>query len=185
MATVFFENRFILTRKLHREYYRELYRRNGRSIRILAAVLAFVSAAAFFATIILFRSKAAAAVLMVLCVYFVLMIPFAYVFREWIGYRGLLRDHGAQAIFEIADFYQDRIHVKVNKTEYDLKYTDLDGLIETEELWILLFKGKGGILNTQLLWKAGFRERSEEELKRFRTFIDKKSSKSIFGVGEN
>ena len=152
MATVFFENRFILTRKLHREYYRELYLRNGRSVRIASAVLAGISAAAFLLFVIVLRAKVAAAAAMVLGIYFGLMIPFGYVFREWIGYRGLKRDHEAQAIFEIVSFYQDRIHVKVNKTEFDLKYAALDGVIETEELWILLLKGKGGIQNTQLLW---------------------------------
>ena len=184
MAKLFFENRFILTRKLHREYYRELYKRNGRNIRIISAVLACISAVVFLLSIIMLKSAVAATLFLVLCIYFILMIPFGYAFREWIGYRGLKRDHEAAAIFQIVSFYQDRIHVKVNKTEFDLKYGALDGVIETEELWILLLKGKGGILNTQLLWKKGFKDKTEEELKRFCEFIDNKSSKSIFGYRE-
>ena len=112
------------------------------------------------------------------------MIPFAYVFREWIGYRGLKRDHEAQAVFQIVGFYQDRIHVKVNKTEFDLRYDSIDGLMETEELWILLLKGKNGLQKTQLLWKKGFKDKSEEGLKEFSDFIDKKCKKSIFGAVE-
>ncbi|MCR5118334.1 MAG: YcxB family protein [Lachnospiraceae bacterium] len=184
MAKLFFENRFILTKKLHREYYRELYRKNGRSIKIISAVLACIFAAAFLLSVILFKSTPAAVLALVLCIYFVLMIPFAYVFREWIGYRGLRRDHQASAIFEIVSFYQDRIHVKVNKTEFDLKYDSLDGLMETKELWVLLLKGKSGLNSTQLLWKKGFTDKSEAGLKAFREFIDNKSKKSIFGAGE-
>ena len=184
MAKLFFENRFILTRKLHREYYRELYRRNGRNIRIISAVLACISAVVFLLSLIMLKSAIAATLSLVLCIYFTLMIPFGYVFREWIGYRGLKRDHEAAAIFQIVSFYQDRIHVKVNRVEFDLRYDQLDGLVETEQLWILLIRGKNGMQNTQILWKKGFKDRSEERLKEFCDFVDNKSKKSIFGTGE-
>ncbi|MCR4584235.1 MAG: hypothetical protein K5686_00790 [Lachnospiraceae bacterium] len=184
MVEQLFENRFILTRKLHREYYREFYRRNGRNIKIISTVLACISAAIFLLFVILFRSAFAATFFLVLSVYFFLMIPYGYVFREWIGYRGLKRDHEASAIFQIVSFCRDRIHVKVNKLEFDIAYDQLDGLMETEELWILLLKGKNGLQNTQLLWKKGFKDKSEEGLKEFFGFINDKGRKSIFAAGE-
>ncbi len=175
-----YENRFILTKKLHREYYRQLYKENGRGIRITSTVLMGLSAAGFMLTLILLKSVILAVVLLAAALYFALMIPFGYVFREWTDYRGLLRDHGAGAIFEIVSFYSDRMHVKVNKTEFDLTYTALRGIMETEKLWVLLFKGSSGMQETLLLWKDGFKELTEDGIKEFFDFIDKKSEGMLF-----
>lgn len=175
-----YENRFILTRKLHREYYRQLYKENGRSIRLTSIVLMGLSAAGFMLTLILLKSLILTVILLVAALYFALMIPFGYVFREWIAYRGLLRDHGATAIFQIVGFYSDRIHVKLNKTEFDLKYTALAGVMETDGSWVLLFKGSSGMQETLLLWKGGFKGLTEDGLKEFFEFIDKKSGGTLF-----
>jgi hypothetical protein len=180
MARLMYENRFILTKKLHREYYRQLYKENGRGIRITSMVLMGLSVVGFMLTIILLKSLLIAAVLLAAALYFALMIPFGYVFREWTDYRGLLREHGAGAIFQIVSFYSDRIHVKVNKTEFDLKYTALSGIIKTDELWVLLFKGSSGMRETLLLWRGGFKGLTDEELKEFFDFIDKKSEGTLF-----
>ena len=177
MAKLMYENKFILTRKLHSQYFRYCYRKLQKQTRILALVLTILFAVCFVLSIIFLGSRLVASLLAVLTLYFFFMIFFGYSFREWIDYRKLQSDHG-DVIVEIVKFNADNIHVKVNETGFSFNYRTIDRVYETEDEYILILNLPGMIEHGQVLFKKGFKDGTDVEA--FKAYINRRAGKTVF-----
>lgn len=175
MAKICFENKFILTRKLHKQYCKVSFTKMRKSTRILAFTLSIASfiAACTFAY---FRMKMGIWVALILFIYFLLMGFWGYVFSEWIGFRSMKRKYG-QVIVMIVDFMPSSVQVKVNKTSLNFKYSSITKAYETDDIIILILGAKGMIEHGQILFKENFKNNSLTE---FKEFINEKTGKRIF-----
>ena len=177
MAKLMYENRFILTRKLHKEYFRFCYRKMQKRTQLISGVLALLSLGASAWLFLGMHSIPGAVIGLILTVYFVLFIFFGYAFREWLQYRELQDQHG-KAIVNLVRFNSDQVQVTVNKTKFSFKYSTIVRAYESEELLILILGKKGMLEHGQPLYKNGFTGKiSPEEFKRF---INEKTAKDIF-----
>ncbi|MCR5597602.1 MAG: YcxB family protein [Lachnospiraceae bacterium] len=177
MAKLMYENKFILTRKLHSQYFRYCYRKLQKQTRILALVLTIIFAVCFVLSLILLGSRLIASLFAVLALYFFFMIFFGYSFREWIDYRKLQSDHG-DVIVEIVKFNADNIHVKVNETGFSFNYRTIERVYETEDEYILILNLPGMIEHGQVLFKKGFKDGTDVDA--FKAYINRRSGKVIF-----
>ena len=177
MAKLMYENKFILTRKLHSQYFRYCYRKLQKQTRILALVFTILFAVCFVLSIIFLGSRLVASLLAVLTLYFFFMIFFGYSFREWIDYRKLQNDHG-DVIVEIVKFNADNIHVKVNETGFSFNYRTIERVYETEDEYILILSVPGMIEHGQVLFKKGFKDGTDVEA--FKAYINRRAGKTIF-----
>ena len=182
MAKLMYENKFILTRKLHSQYFRYCYRKLQKQTRILAVILTVLFAICFVLSIIFLGSRLAASLLSVITLYFFFMIFFGYSFREWIDYRKLQSDHG-DVIVEIVKFNADNIHVKVNETGFSFNYRTIERVYETEDEYILILNLPGMIDHGQVLFKKGFKDGTDVEA--FKAYINRRAGKIIFEDMDN
>lgn len=177
MAKIFFENKFILTSKLHQQYCKVCFAKMRKNTKILAIVLAIVS---FIAAIIfaILGSDKLCFVALILVLYFVMMAFWGYKFSEWINYRSMKRKFG-QVILMIVDFYPTYVEVRTGTTEVaslTFKYTSITKAYETEDLIILIISAKGMIEHGQVLFKQNFKD---DSLDKFKVFINEKTGKEI------
>lgn len=173
MAKIFFENKFILTSKLHKQYCKVCFAKMRKSTKILSIVLAIVSflAAVMFAIL---KMEKMCFVALILVLYFVLMAFWGYKFSEWINYRGMRRQFG-DVILMIVDFFPTYVEVKTgtkDKSSLTFKYTSISKAYETEDLIILIISAKGMIEHGQILFKENFKD---DSLDKFRKFINEKT----------
>ncbi len=175
MAKICFENKFILTRKLHKQYCKVSYTKMRKSSRILAFVLAAASLIAAVA-LAYYRIEIGVWVSLILTLYFVMMAFWGYVFSEWIGFRSMKRKYG-QVIVMIVDFMPSNVQVKVGKSSLNFKYSSITKAYETDDIIILILGAKGMIEHGQILFKANFKGNSLSE---FKEFINEKTGKRIF-----
>ena len=177
MAKLMYENRFILTRKLHKEYFRFLFLTLQKKTRLAALLLAV--AAFLLSGVLLFglHSKAGAAIGLVFTAYFVYMFFYGYVFREWLQYRKLQDEHG-KAIVNIVKFNSDQVQVQVNKTSFSFKYSTIEQAYETEELIILILQKEGMAAHGQPLYKKSFG--GQESLEAFQKYLNQKTGAELF-----
>lgn len=175
MAKIFFENKFILTPKLHRQYCKMCYAKMRRNSRIFAIVLALVS---FIGACVsaYYRIKLLCLISLVLVLYFILMSLWGYKFSEWVNYRSMKRKFG-EVIVMIVDFFPAYVEVKTGKTSLTFKYSSISKAYETDDLIILIIAAKGMIEHGQILFKTNFKD---DSLDRFREFINEKTGKDIF-----
>ena len=177
MAKLMYENRFILTRKLHKEYFRFCYRKLQKRTRLISGLLALLSLGISAWLYLGLHSIPGAVIGLVLMMYFVFVIFFGYAFREWLQYRELQDLHG-KAIANKVCFYSDRVQVTVNKTKLSFKYSTILRAYESEKLLILILGTKGMLEHGQPLYKNGFIGKSSQE--EFKRFINEKTAKDIF-----
>jgi len=175
MAKILFENKFILTRKLHKQYCKVSYSRMRKSTKILSFILAGASiiAAAVMAYL---RMKVFCLVALVLFAYFIMMAFWGYLFSEWINFHTMKRKYG-DVIVMIVDFMPVNVQVKVGKTALNFKYSSITKAYETDDLIVLILGAKGMIEHGQVLFKQNFKDDSLQE---FKTFINEKTGKEIF-----
>ncbi|MCR5208621.1 MAG: YcxB family protein [Lachnospiraceae bacterium] len=181
MSKLIYENKFILTKKLHSEYYKLCYRKTQKKTQVISAVLAIVTLAVAAAVMMLFRNVLITSVFATLGLYFVFMIFFGYSFRCWVDYRRMQDEHG-QVIVMIVKFLSDNVNVKVNKTVFSFKYSTIEKAYETDDEIILILKTAGMIEHGQVLFKKGFKP--ESELIGFKQYINRRSGKMIFDIPE-
>lgn len=177
MAKLFYENKFILTGKLHAEYFRHCFKKLQKETQIMSLILAILSLAVSAVVMIFFRNVLFTSLFAVLSLYFIFMIFFGYTFRQWIDYRRLTDEHG-DVLVTIVSFFSDRVKVKVNKTELYFKYSTIDSAYETEDSIILLLKAPGMTAHGQLLFKPAFKE--EGGVEGFKKFLNQKTGKELF-----
>lgn len=175
MAKIFFENKFILTRKLHKQYCKVSYKKMRKTSRILAFSLAALSIVAA-GVLAYLRIKIGVLVALVLCLYFIMMAFWGYVFSEWIGFRSMKRKYG-DVIVMIVDFLPTIVQVKVGKTALNFKYESITKAYEAEDIIILILGAKGMIEHGQILFKENFKG---DSLSQFKSFINEKTGKEIF-----
>ena len=176
-----YENRFILTRKLHKEYFRFCYRKLQKRTQLISGLLALVSLGASAWLFLGLHSVPGAVIGLILTSYFVFVIFFGYAFREWLQYRELQDLHG-KAIVNLVRFHSDQVQVTVNKTKFSFKYSTIVRAYESEELLILILGKKGMLEHGQPLYKNGFT--GKIPLKEFKRFINAKTAKDIFSPEE-
>ena len=181
MAKLIYENKFILTKKLHAQYYKLCYRKTQKKTQLLAALLALITFAAAAAVMLFFKNVFITSVLAALGLYFFFMIFFGYSFRCWVDNRRMQDEHG-QVIVMIVKFLSDNVNVKVNKTSFSFKYTTIEKAYETDDEIILILKTAGMIEHGQVLFKKGFKP--ESELIGFKEYINRRSGKKIFDMPE-
>lgn len=177
MAKVLFENKFLLTRKFHKQYCKETYRALRKRNQLTSALLAVVTLIAALLVFFLLDIRLVAYILFGLSAYFVFFIFYGYLFSEWINFRSLKREYGGDQVY-IIKFEPSQVHVWVNKTSFSFKYTTITKGYETKDLLILILETKGMIEHGQMLFKGSFK--TEEKVNEFKDFINEKSGKQIF-----
>ena len=179
MAKIFYENRFILTKKLHHQYCRMTYRTMNKQMQVLSAVLA--SAMYIMCGGAFFYLKMPKLSLVLLCfgIYFTLMIFYGYRFSEWINFRKMKDEYGP-AITMVLHFQQDKISVRVNEKSFAFKYSSISKVYETEDCYILIIGKRGMVEHGQIVFKQGFPH--DTVIDEFKRFINKKSKETVFEV---
>ncbi len=177
MAKLMYENRFILTRKLHKEYFRFCYRKLQKRTQLISGLLALLALGAAGYLYFGLHSIVGAVIGLVVAIYFVFVVFFGYAFREWLKYRELQDLHG-KAIVNLVRFHSDQVQVTVNKTKFSFKYGTIVRAYESDELLILILKREGMAEHGQPLWKRGFT--GEISLDDFKEFVNQKTGKTIF-----
>lgn len=177
MAKLMYENRFLLGRKLHKEYFRFFYRKTQKKTQLIAGILAALSLGLSGFLFFGLHSRIGAGIGVILALYFVFVIFFGYAFREWLQYRELEDLHG-KGIFQMVRFYSDQVQVTVNKTKFSFKYSTIAEAYESDELLTLILKTKGMPAQGQPLYKNGFT--GNIPLDEFKSFINQKTGKKIF-----
>lgn len=179
MAKIFFENRFILTQKLHHQYCKMTYRTMNKRMQVLSAVLSVVmyalSAAAFF----YLRLPKLCLVFLGFGIYFTFMIFYGYKFSEWINFRRMKDEYGP-AITMILHFQQDKVSVRVNEKSFAFKYSSISKVYETEDSYILILGKKGMVEHGQVIFKQGFLH--DTNIDEFKRYINKKTKETIFDL---
>ena len=177
MAKILYENKFILTKKLHRQYCEETFKTMRKQIRVLSFVLAAILCVAAIVLLIFFSMKKTALVVGIFGLYFIFMGFFGYTFSEWINFRKLQDEHG-ETVVMILQFEPKQVHVQVNKTSFRFKYSSISKGYETEDTLILILSRKGMIEHGQVIFKRGFSDKNA--LSDFKDFINEKTGKTIF-----
>lgn len=183
MAKIFYENRFLLTKKLHKQYCSETYRKMRKSTQLLAMLLALATVIIAALVFIFLHGRKSMIIFAVIFIYFVMMCFFGYSFSEWFNYRSLKRDYGEKKGGEIVyqiKFEPKEIRVKVGETGFTFKYTTIEKVYETADLYIFILSKKGMIEHGQPVYKNGFTDKSPETIESFKNFINEKVGKDIF-----
>lgn len=177
MAKIFFENRFILTKKLHHQYCKETYRLMNKRIQLLSLISALVMYGLFLFSALYLRLAKLAGVFLIIAIYFTAMIFLGYTFSEWYNFRKLKDDYG-QAITMVLHFEQDKVNVRVNEKSFSFKYSSIYKAYETEDLIILILGKQGMVEQGQVIFKNGFT--GHATLEDFKGYINKKTKEVIF-----
>ena len=177
MAKIFFENRFILTKKLHHQYCRETYRTMNKRMQILALVLAILMYGLCAFSCFYLLLPRLAMVFLAFGIYFTFMIFYGYRFSEWINFRKMKDEYGP-AITMVLHFLQDKVSVRVNEKSFAFKYSSIAKSYETEDTIILILGKRGMLEHGQVIFKQGFT--GGAELEDFKKYINKKTEKEIF-----
>lgn len=181
MAKILYENKFLMTRKFHKQYCHVTFRARRKRNQLLSLALAIVALAAGLSFYFLLKWNIPGVVCFCLAAYFVFFIFYGYWFSEWINYRSLKREYGGEQVY-IIKFEPSEVHVWVNKTSFRFKYTTISGGYETKDLLILILETKGMIEHGQILFKGSFK--NAETVEEFKQFINEKSGKHIFEMTE-
>lgn len=177
MAKLFFENKFILTRKLHKEYCKATFHLTRKRQKALAFILSALCLA--LALVFLFVLKIRLGILIagIFAAYFFYMGIWGYTFYEWID-MGRLKDEFGPAVVMVVSFFSDRVALRVNEKHLAFKYSSITTSLETENLIILLVNAEGIIEHGQAIYKKAFEK--EEDILAFKKYINDKTGKAIF-----
>ena len=188
MAKIFFENKFLLTRKLHKQYCKKMYRETGTKTKVICIVLMIVCLAAAAGLYIGLNMLKLPIVLVILALYFLMMAFIGYTFSEWLNFGKLRDEHSAGEGLDVViqvSFEPMNVVTKFGKTGFTFKYSTIEKAYETEDLIILVLNAKGMIRHTQIIFKKGFTDKDISTLNRFRQFINEKTEKVIFEIDES
>lgn len=187
MAKLIYENRFLLTKKIHKEYCRETYKKMRKANQRLALILAAITLVLFGILFFFLYGKKIMIILGVILglafLYFVSMFFFGYAFSEWFNYRDLKRNYGQQQGGEVVyqlRFEPVQVKVKVGETSFTFKYSTIEKVYETENLFIFILSREGMIEHGQIVFKKGFTEKESDTLDNFKKFINEKAKKVLF-----
>lgn len=179
MAKIFYENRFILTKKLHHQYCKMTYRTMNKRMQILAAVLAVIMYVLCAVLFFYLRMPKVCLVFLGFGIYFTIMIFYGYKFSEWINFRKM-RDEYGPAITMVLHFQQDKVSVRVNEKSFAFKYSSISKAYETEDSYILILGKKGMVEHGQVIFKQGFTH--DADIVEFKKFINKKAKETVFDL---
>lgn len=179
MAKIFYENRFILTKKLHHQYCRLTYRTMNKRMQILSAALAAVMYALSVAAFFYLRMPRLCLTSFAFGIYFTLMIFWGYRFSEWINFRKMKDEYGP-AITMVLQFQQDKVSVRVNEKSFAFKYSSITKAYETEDTYILIIGKRGMVEHGQVIFKQGFSR--DTDVDEFKSFLNKKAKETIFDL---
>lgn len=185
MAKAFYENRFILTKKLYHQYCKMTYKKMRKSTQRLAMILALITLIIALLVFFLLNGRKIMILFGILFLYFMAMYFSGYGFSEWINYRNLKRDYGHKSGGEVV--YQLRfepveVRVKAGETGFTFKYSSIEKIYETDDTFIFILSAKGMIEHGQIIFKNGFTDKSEETLVEFKKFINDKARKVLFEI---
>lgn len=177
MAKIFYENRFILTRKLHHQYCKMTYRTMNKRMQILCVALSVIMYALFAFALFYLRLPKLSLVFLGFGIYFTFMIFYGYQFSEWINFRKMKDEYGP-AITMVLHFQQDKVSVRVNEKSFAFKYSSISKAYETEDSYILILGKQGMAEHGQIIFKQGFLH--DADMDEFKGFINKKTKETIF-----
>ena len=178
MAKIFYENKFILTKKLFKQYCKECYRKSRKKTQITSLICAIAVFIASICVLYFGNMVKLSITLMVVCIYFIAMIFWGYLFSEWFNYRGMQRDYGKDIVM-ILEFLPMQVIVKTGKTSFAFKYSSITKAYETEDIIILILQAKGMIEHGQVVFKRGFKD--HPDIVDFKKYINEKAEREIFG----
>ncbi len=176
MAKLCFENKFILTRKLHKEYCKTTYKKTRNKRKVVYGILAVLFLAVAVVAALVWKLLPviiAAGVISLFCFY---SLFFGYVLYEWFD-MGRLKEEFGPAVAMVVSFYSDRVAIRVNDKKVAFKYSSITRCVETENLYIFFVYSEGIIEHGQALFKKGFKE---EEIPAFQKYINERTGKEIF-----
>lgn len=179
MAKIFYENRFILTKKLHHQYCKMTYRTMNKRMQVLSAALSLVMYALCAAAFFYLKMPKLSLVFLGFGIYFTVMIFYGYRFSEWINFRKMKDEYGP-AITMVLHFQQDKVSVRVNEKSFAFKYSSISKAYETEDGYILIIGKRGMVEHGQIIFKQGFSK--DTDIEEFKRFVNKKTKETIFDL---
>lgn len=184
MAKVLYENKFILTKKLHAQYCQMCFTKMRKQTKLICLLLALVCLAVAVPVNIFTTLRIVPGILYVLAVYFIFWIFQGYRVSEWINYKNMQRNYGEYIVMQVF-FEPVQVKVKTGDTALAFKYTTISKAYETEDLIVLILSTEGMIEHGQVLYKNGFAGDTEGKcIKDFKIMINEKAHKPIFNVEE-
>lgn len=183
MAKVFFENRFLLTKTIHHQYCKETFkkmRKTNQNIALILAILTLVVAGLVF---FLFNGRKIMILFGIIFLYFVMMYFMGYRFSEWLNYRNLKRDYGHKTGGEVVyqlKFEPAQVRVKVGETGLTFKYSTIEKVYETKDIFIFILSKEGMIEHGQIVFKNGFSDKADDTVENFKKYINEKAKKNLF-----
>lgn len=183
MAKIFFENKYILTKKLYHQYCKKTFQKLRKTNQILSIVLALITLVIALLVFFFLHGRKIMILFAVIFAYFVMMFFSGYKFSEWLNYRNLKRDYGHKSGGEVVYqlyFEPLNVKVKVGDTGFTFKYSTIEKVYETEDIIIFILSAKGMIEHGQIIFKRGFSDKNSETIDEFKKFINEKSGKELF-----
>ena len=177
MAKVLYNNKFILTKKLHKQYCQETFKATRKRTKTICLIFSPICLIAGFLILIFLHMTIPTCVAFMAAIYFLLMAFWGYTFSEWINFRSMEREYGRDVV-TIMDFMPVQIFVKVGSSSFSFKYETIQKVYETEDIFILILKTKGMIEHGQIVFKNGFGE--GVDIQEFKRFLNDKSGKELF-----
>lgn len=177
MAKIFYENRFILTKKLHHQYCKMTYQTMNKRMQVLSAALAAVMYVLCAVAVFYLRMPKLCLVFFCFGIYFTFMIFYGYRFSEWINFRKMKDEYGP-AITMVLHFQQDKVSVRVNEKSFAFKYSSISKAYEIDDGYILIIGKRGMVEHGQIIFKQGFT--GDADLDEFKRFINKKTKETLF-----
>ncbi len=178
MAKLQFENKFIMTRKLHAQYCKYCYQKMRKRLQVMSGILSLICFVLAILGGVLLHSSKVMTVFLCFSLYFLLTVFWGYKFSEWLNFRKLTEDHGGEAVVMIVKFFSDQVRVQVNQSAFSFKYDSIVKGCETEDLLILILGIKGTVEQGQVVYKGNFN--GEEKIKEFKEYINRRTDREIF-----
>lgn len=179
MAKLFFENKFILTRDLHKEYCKATYKVTRTRRKVIYGILAVAFLAVALVSAFLWHLIPIIIVAGIISAFCFYSLFFGYLLYEWFD-MGRLKEEFGPAVAMVVSFYSDRIGIRVNEKKVAFKYDSITRCIETEHLYIFFVYAEGIIEHGQAIYKNGFGE--EIKIPEFQRVINEKTGKEIFKI---
>lgn len=164
------ENKFILTKEMNRRYARVTYGRYHLKWQIITFIISIILFAVGFGFVFL-RLLIPFVIFILLGLYVFFMSWFGYLYQAAVSYSQLQLHYGTPVEMHII-FYPKFFRVVGPKSNYDFLYSQINDIIELEDMTILTVSAKGIITHGQVVDKKAL---LPEDLVKFQKLIYKKT----------
>ena len=163
------ENKFILTKSMNRRYAKITYRKFHSKWQIATLIASIVLFAVGFVFVFL-RLPIPFAIFILLGLYVFFMSWFGYLYQAAVNYSQMRLYCGNPVEMHVI-FFSKFFRVVGSKDNYDFLYSQINDIIDLDDMLILTVSGKGIITHGQVIDKKAL---TDDQLKKIYNLIYKK-----------